>query len=128
MNKEINIVRAVAPEDILVGTYVVELRRVHEVVNYCALFGFDSSDSPLIRHLATMPRSGPRFFRVEAVAIPFVFVKRPDGKSFVIDLRRSRLGVAPAPFGRAVFEAMSKDRGTKPDSETDTSTFPSAAD
>lgn len=128
LNKEISIVRAVAPEDIAVGTYVVELRRVHEIVNYCAIFDSSSMDEPLKRTLVTMPPTGPRFFRVEAVAIPFVFVTRPDGKSFVIDLRRSQLGLAPAPFAKAIFEASAKKRNKPLDETEDTSTLPSAAD
>ena len=101
MEKDILIVRAVAPEDIAPGTYVVELRRVHEFINRCSLFGTMPEDGPLTRTVVTMPPRGPEILRVEAVAVPLVLVTRVSGKSQMLDIRRSRLGQVPAPFGKA---------------------------
>lgn len=128
MEKDISIVRAVAPEDIAPGTYVVELRRVHEFINRCSLFGTLPEDGPLTRTVVTMPPRGPEILRVEAVAVPLVFITRSTGKSLVLDIRRSRLGVVPAPFGKAVFEAMARNKGASPDAAEETTTFPAAAD
>ena len=105
MEKDISIVRAVAPEDITPGTYVVELRRVHEFLNRCSLFGTMPEDEPLIRT-----------------------VTRPSGKCAVIDIRRSRLGVVPAHFGKAVFEGLAKNAGVDVSTTEDTSTLPASAD
>ncbi len=128
MEKDISIVRAVAPEDIIPGTYVVELRRVHEVINYCALFGFGDANGPLLRSITTMSPKGPVVMRVEAVAVPLVFVTRTNGKCAVIDIRRSRLGVVPAPFGKAVFEGLARNAGVAVSRAEDTSTLPASAD
>ncbi len=128
MENDITIVRAVAPEDIAVGTYVVELRRVHEFINRCSLFGTMPEDGPMIRTVVTMPPRGPVILRVEAVAVPLVFVTRTNGKCAVIDIRRSRLGVVPANFGKAVFEGLAKNAGEDVDTIEDTSTLPASAD
>jgi len=128
MEKDISIVRAVAPEDIAPGTYVVELRRVHEFLNRCSLFGTMPEDEPLIRTVVTMPPRGPVILHVEAVAVPLVFVTRPNGKTAVIDIRRSRLGVVPAHFGKAVFEGLAKNAGVDQSTTEDTSTLPASAD
>jgi hypothetical protein len=128
MDKEISIVRAVAPEDITPGTYVVELRRVTEMINYCGLFGMSESEGPLRTSIEAIPDSGPRIMRVEAVAVPLVLIRRPNGRSFVLDLRRSKLGVVPAPFAEAVFKAFGKQSKAPEDPAEDTSTQPAPAD
>lgn len=128
MDKEISIVRAVAPEDVSAGMYVVELRRVTEYINYCAVFGIGFSDGPLRRSIESMPDSGPRIMRIEAVAVPLVFVRRPNRRSYVLDLRRSRLGLVPAPFAKTVFEAFAKHANVPQDPAECTSTHPAPAD
>ena len=128
MEKDILIVRAVAPEDIAPGTYVVELRRVHEFINRCSLFGTMPEDGPLTRTVVTMPPRGPEILRVEAVTVPLVLVTRVSGKSQMLDIRRSRLGQVPAPFGKAVFEAMARNKSASLDAAEETATFPAGAD
>ncbi|MFI4893170.1 MAG: hypothetical protein ACIAQ0_07005 [Phycisphaerales bacterium JB058] len=128
MEKDISIVRAVAPEDIAVGTYVVELRRVQEFMTGCSPFGPSADEGPKLRRVVIMPPRGPVILRVEAVAVPLVLATSVSGKSLMLDVRRSRLGVVPAPFGKAVFEAMSRNKSASPDEAEETTTFPAAAD
>ena len=113
MDKEIDIVRPLGPEDIRPGRYVVLLGVVTEhPVFRCA--GDPCSSNVEMRlagpvRLRWLPPEGSAPMRVVGVSLPTVLVRRHDGDHAMLDVRRHRLGRVSKAYGRLVFERLRED-------------------
>jgi hypothetical protein len=90
-NSGTDLATTLAPEDIRPGAYVAIARICLEYPSY---FWCDGSpllpaDEPV--RIAWLPPGGGTPLRVEAVCLPFVLVKSPDGEAQTLDVRCVRL-------------------------------------
>ncbi|HVP10892.1 MAG TPA: hypothetical protein VMV94_06835 [Phycisphaerae bacterium] len=103
MNDELEMARAVAPEDIQPGEYVTALHVVWE----CIPFPWDGSDgNSRPARILMLPENGSTPVQVLEVCLPLVLVKTPYGKRGLIDVRKYRLARVSEQFGRRVFEEI----------------------
>jgi len=107
MDTEIEIARAVAPEDIRPGEYVIALQEVCETPSW--FWGKENHDNPLVR-FTHLPHGNSEPAHVVEVCLPFVLVKTARGKRRVIDVRKYCLARIPEAFGRRVFEEIEAQR------------------
>lgn len=102
--------KALAPEDILVGDYVMVLQTVSELPS--CLWAADavtlSVDEPVRIHYLPSPVGLP--LRVDAVCLPFVLVKRAVGNGEILDIRQCRLARVDRQFAKSAWKTSKKPR------------------
>jgi len=98
-------VRSVASEDLEVGSYIILLYEVCEHAMPCR-GDYAPCAAPTVVRLRWLPDDDEPPFKVVDIALPFVMVKKPDGSTRLLDVRRHTLGVLPPTFARRVFRAM----------------------
>lgn len=102
--RELTLMRPLAPEDIRRGTHVAVLYYVLEYLP----FWCDESWQPLkVRRVEVLP--GPDAgtpLRVREVCLPYILVEHPDGKHRTIDVRRYRLGLLSERFAEKAFKRL----------------------
>lgn len=101
--------RRLAPEDIRVRDYVGILREKRE---YLIGFSLDGVTDPRQITLDWTNEGGTPY-RVCAIALPWVLVKRPDGKAITLDVRRHTLARVDPEYGRRAFRLLAPKRKKK---------------
>lgn len=99
---EAGVARPLAPEDVRVGDHIVILHEIREI-QPCEFCCIDAGEVPPLerRRYRTMPRGDTRPLHVIAVAIPFIVVRKRNGKTQMLDLRRAAVARVDASFARA---------------------------
>jgi hypothetical protein len=95
-----------APEDIRPGAYVAIARICLEFPSYLWCDGPPSlaADEPV--RIQWLPPGGGTPLRVEAVCLPFVLVKSPDGEAQTLDLRSVRLLQLTAGYAKRAWKRL----------------------
>ncbi len=107
MDREMEIARAVAPEDIRPGEYVSVLHVVCE----CMPPPWERADwNGRLSRVLLLPSGNPSPVQVVDVCIPYVLVKTARGKRRMIDVRKYRLARVSEEFGRRVFEEIEAEK------------------
>lgn len=113
--------RAIAPEDILPGTYVMVLNEVRELlypVNPC-----EGDMSPALARLRMLPCETELPRMVLAVNLPFVVVKNYEQKTEILDVRAVRLAKVSKRFAKlAVHPHLESAQDSEDDFEFEDST------
>jgi hypothetical protein len=100
---------SVAPEDLRCGDFVAILNEVLELPSF---YWFDTEQSKrdeLVRVRYIPARSGTPL-KVQAICLPFVFVKPPFGESETIDVRRVQLARLNPAYARKVRKDLRKQQ------------------
>lgn len=118
MSKTTFTARAIAPEDIQKGQYLVTLFRVEE--HLPMLCGeedvYRRGEPHRVRWLPELWETGP--FKVRAVCLPFVMVSNAMGDVLSLDVRRCTFADAPAEFAKAYFKSVRAQRKRRKDRNT----------
>jgi hypothetical protein len=99
----------VAPEDLNAGDFVAVLSEVSE---YPSFFWCDTSErdrSEPVR-LSTIPQPTKPPLRIEAICLPYVFVKSPLGAGETIDIRLTQLARLDRKYAKVVWKSLRKSR------------------
>jgi hypothetical protein len=96
------VARTLAPEDVAPGDYVCVLAETYEWFPFCCASEYGRVE---VQRATVIPNSTESPVLVEAVCVPFAFVRDAKGKRRMIDLRRVRLAGVSKRFGQAVFAA-----------------------
>jgi hypothetical protein len=111
-----NLVRALAPEEIMAGSYVVVL---HEITQFLP-WSFGETPRRAEPVSVRMLPDDPEPLEVLGVCMPFVFAKKPDDELVTLDVRRHQLGRLDGASLRRVLEHLRKKRQEqKEDKEQD---------
>ncbi len=95
--------RVLAPDDYAVGIYIAVLRVRVEFMP-CGMFGEISADAqPVTVSLMPYDDDIPAVMQVIEYCLPFVFVRKPCGRTMTLDTRRYALVQTSEQFGNAVF-------------------------
>jgi hypothetical protein len=105
---EQSVASPLAPEDIAPGYYVAVLYEVDEFLPLMCYIEPDVHRAPETVRVVLPPCAPAELMRVVDVCLPFVLVKKPDGKRVTIDVRRHRLARVAHGFGKRVFKQRSK--------------------
>lgn len=102
MSTKFSISRAIAPEDIRPGMYVVVLCVIHE---YMLVDGWDPTVSSRPRTLRVNCLCGADGdpLRVVAVCLPFVQVECPEGRLRALDVRQQKLAAVSESYALEAF-------------------------
>ena len=103
--------RAVAPEDLKRGVYVALLSMVVEE-SPLIMAGDWAASRPELARFAYLPSTAAPM-RVSAVSLPYVLVEMADGEHWTLDVRRYRLAMLPARYGRLAFGKLRGKKGEK---------------
>lgn len=98
----------VAAEDIKAGDFVTVLNEIIEMPSYlwnCS--GIPISPEELVR-IRYLPQNAGQPFKVVAVCLPFVYVKRPQGEIATFDTRQHQLVRLDRESVRKVWNIMRK--------------------
>lgn len=99
----------VAGDDLEVGQYVAVLSEIRE---YLPMFWDDSAGSGLSPHetvrIPFTPANAGEPLRIEAICIPFVFVRTPGGDHRSLDIRSLRLARLDAGYAKFVLKKSKK--------------------
>lgn len=98
----------VAGEDIYRGDYVTVLNEIVEMPSFlwCCSTATLPTDEPV--RIRYMPENAGQPYKVVAVCLPFVYVKRPKGDVFAVDTRQLQLVRLDRDSGRHVWKQMRK--------------------
>ena len=107
MDREMEVARAVAPEDIRPGDYVSVLHVIAEMPSW--LWDNDLRNTQMVR-FAHLPRGQSAPAEVLDVCLPYLLVKTARGKRRLVDVRKYRLARVSEEFGRRVFEEAEAER------------------
>ncbi len=109
------VARAVAPEDVRPGDYIIPLHVVNE---YRPLpWQCDNAwQAQTVRRLE-LPATGAPPVHVLEVCLPLLLVRMPQGKHRLIDVRRFRLARVSEQFGQRVFERFAADKAAEQKTE-----------
>jgi len=99
----------VAPEDVRRGDYVTVLNEVVEFPSWfwCELPSH-APEEPVRIRIMSIEAGTP--LKVQAICLPFVFVRHPDGRLEAIDVRRVQLVRLGRSYARTVCKALRKER------------------
>jgi hypothetical protein len=115
MEYETNSIKLAAPEDLEPGQYVAILDELREYLTCEPLQG--PSATSRVLQLRWLPDEDEAPLRVIDVCVPFLLVRRPDGRHRTLDLRRYRLARLTPAFGREVFRQLRRDASRASDAE-----------
>ncbi len=107
---ETSLAATVAAEDLRVGDDVAVLNEIHEVPTWFWTFSEISDASDGLVRIKTASRSAGTPLKVEGICLPFVLLKRPDGKPKQVDVRRVQLVRLDRAYARLVRKAMRERR------------------
>ncbi len=98
----------IAGEDIDQGDYVTVLNEIVELPSF--LWSCTATTLPADEPVRTLykPRDAGQPYKVFAVCLPFVYVKRPRGGVHVIDIRQQQLVRLDPDRSRAIWKQMRK--------------------
>ncbi|HEX6986334.1 MAG TPA: hypothetical protein VF170_13210 [Planctomycetaceae bacterium] len=96
----------VGPEDLRRGDYVAVLNRTYEAPSFLWCCGTANLAPEEPVRIRWRTREGGRPLRVEAVCLPFVFLKTPKGRYRSIDLRQVELVRLDGRYGRFVWKKL----------------------
>lgn len=110
MVPETTLAKALAPEDIHVGDYVMMLHTLSELPS-C----FWSADAVTLSiaepvRIQYLPSPIDRPWKVDEVCLPFVLVKQPVGSKEILDVRQCRLARVDRRFAKAAWQTKKKSR------------------
>jgi hypothetical protein len=99
----------VAPEDLRAGDYVAVL---NEIVEVCSCHWLELSMHPPEEpvRVRTMSLDAGEPLKVQAVCLPFVFVRHIGGRLETLDIRRMQIVRLSRSYVRAVRKAIRKER------------------
>lgn len=100
------VARPLAPEDIAPGDYVCVLSQTYEWFPFCCASEYGRVQ---VQRVTLVPNETEPPVLVEAVSLPFVFVRESKGKRRMLDARRVRLARVSGAFGRAAFAGLGAD-------------------
>jgi hypothetical protein len=105
---ELGLAASIAPEDLRCGEYVAVLSTTYEYPSFfwCS-DGSLTSRHELVRITYTGPEGGVPL-KIEAVCLPFVFVRDATGKHRNLDTRMCRLVRLTRGYAQQVWKAMKK--------------------
>lgn len=95
----------VAGDDLAVGDYVAILSELREYLSilWDDLAGNGMSPQETVR-VAFTPTNAGEPLKVEAICLPFVFVKAPSGQRKTLDIRMARLAKLDANYAKFVLK------------------------
>lgn len=97
-----------APEDLRRGDFVAILNEVLEVPACCWLdLPAQPPEEPVRVRFMSQDSGTP--VKVQALCLPFVFVRHPDGWTETLDVRRVQLVHVSRAYARAVWKACRKE-------------------
>lgn len=102
-------VRRLAPEDVRVGSYVVPLSEVVELLCRCEV----TPGTIVVRRFELTPCGAARVYRVVGVFLPYVLVRDAFGDHTTLDIRSVRLGRVPGAHGKLVRQCLRADKRRK---------------
>lgn len=120
MINEIKVARSLAPEDIKVGIYVMQLATYDEYARWPCEPGAGVQTA----RVRWMPENGQRPCRVVAVCLPFVLVENEKGDTTMCDTRRMALCRVKRSFAELAWARarQSAERAKREASRSDDST------
>jgi hypothetical protein len=99
----------VAGDDLEVGQYVAVLSEIRE---YLSIFWDESAGNGLSPHetvrIPFVPAIAGEPLRIEAICLPFVFVKSPGGEYRSLDVRNVRLARLDGEYAKFVLKKSKK--------------------
>jgi len=101
----------VAPEDLRRGDFVAVLSEVIELPSFLWSETLPRGQDELVR-LRRLPTDERAPSRVEAICLPFIFVKLPCGKYETIDVRLASLARLEKEYAKTVWKALRKRPST----------------
>lgn len=102
-------VRRLAPEDVRVGSYVVPLGEVIELLCRCEI----TPGAIVVRRIELTPCGPVRVYRVVGVFLPYVLVRDALGEHTTLDVRTVRFGRVPRAHGKLVCQCLRADKRRK---------------
>jgi hypothetical protein len=101
----------VAPEDLRRGDFVAVLSEIIELPSFLWPETLSRGQDELVR-LRRLPTDDRAPSRVEAICLPFIFVKLPCGKYETIDARLASLARLEKEYAKTVWKALRKRPST----------------
>lgn len=102
-----------APEDLKRGDYVSILNEVVEFPTCCWLeLPMRAAEEPVRVRFMSLDAGVP--LKVQAVCLPFVFVRHPNGRLETLDVRRLQLARVGRGYARTVWKCVRKSRARRP--------------
>lgn len=99
----------VAPEDLRAGDYVAVLNEIVEFPSCCWLeLSMHPPEEPV--RVRMMSLDAGVLLKVQAICLPFVFVRHAEGRLESLDIRRVQLVRLSRAYVRAVRKAVRKER------------------
>jgi hypothetical protein len=103
------IAATVAPEDLTCGQYIAVLNEIIEIPACCWLdLPLHPPEMPVRVRVMSLDAGVP--LKVQAVCLPFVYVRHPDGCLEPLDTRRLQLVRLSRCYARTVLKAVRKRR------------------
>lgn len=108
-----NVATCVAGEDIKTGDYVTVLNEIVELPSF--LWGCSGATLPADEPVRAryLPDEAGQPLRVFSVCLPFVYTKRTDGGTEIVDTRQSQLVRLDPVSGHTVWKRLRKSRKKK---------------
>ncbi len=97
----------VAPEDLRRGDFVAVLSQIVELPSFLWSDTLPSGQDELVR-LRRLPTDDRVPLKVEAICLPFLFVKLPNGRFETIDVRLASLVRLEEGYARTVWKSLKK--------------------
>lgn len=97
----------VAPEDLRRGDFVAVLSEIIELPSFLWSETLPRGQDELVR-LRRLPTDDRAPLKVEAICLPFIFVKLPCGTHETIDVRLASLARLEKDYARTVWKALRK--------------------
>lgn len=98
-----------APEDLRRGAYVAVLNEVVEFPG-CCWFDLPAQPPEEPVRVRFMSQDSGTPVKVQALCLPFVFVRHPDGWTETLDVRRVQLVRVSRAYARAVWKSVRKEQ------------------
>ena len=100
-----SIASTVGPEDLRCGDYVAVLSQIVEVPSFMWDGALPSERDELVR-VRRVPTDDRAPLKIEAICLPFVFVKQPDGTFETIDVRLVTLARLQKSYAKTVWKSL----------------------
>jgi hypothetical protein len=97
----------VAPEDLRCGDFVAVLSQIVELPSFLWTETLPSGQDELVR-LRRLPTDDRAPLKVEAICLPFIFVKLPNGQFETIDVRLASLVRLEKDYAKTVWKSLKK--------------------
>ena len=107
-NSATSLAKTLAPEDVCVGDYVAPLYEAYDYPSFCWCSDAVIVDRQQTVRIEFMAREGGVPLKVIAVCLPFVLVKRPQGKPRTLDVRQVKLARLDNKYASKAWKAFTK--------------------